>query len=270
MRVIYLSNMGQGAAWKSDILEHIETEFYVVTDPDLDLSDVPKDCLLYLRGLLEKHPGYRKIGLALHVEGISAESVYFQHVNTYERGLRALPKDENGLVPAAVDTTFAIYDRRTVREYFVGGVRTDGPYIARHIPWYLTKYNREFAYYLDRAEGSASSFKTFVRYSGVRSIKSLYNEHVGKVSTKWDSYLSVYDEIFLPFRDEAVRLLELGVQNGGSLEIWSKYFSRATTLVGCDINPKCANLSYEDFSRQGGSWKRQRQNNRRPHCIVLQ
>lgn len=246
IRVIYLSNLGQAAAWKSDILEHIGTDFYVVTDPDLDVSGVPKDCLLYLRGLLEKSPSYRKIGLALHVDGIPPESVYFRHVNTYERGLRALPKDENGVVSAPVDTTFAIYDRRRVREYFVGGVRTDEPYIAKHIPWYLVRYNREFTYYLDRADRRASSLKMATNYSGVRSVKRLYNEHSGKVSTKWESYLSVYDEIFLPFRDEAVRLLEIGVQNGGSLEIWSRYFSRATTLVGCDINPKCANLKYED------------------------
>jgi len=145
---------------------------------------VPKDCLLYLKGLLEKNAGYRKVGLGLDVDGIPPASLYFQHVNTYERGLRGLLSDENGLVPAPVDTTFAIYDRRIVKEYFIGGARTDEPYIAKHIPWYLTDYDSEFAYYLDYAEGSSSSFKACTKYSNRRSLESLYSTHSGKVSTK--------------------------------------------------------------------------------------
>ncbi|MCX2192385.1 class I SAM-dependent methyltransferase [Pantoea agglomerans] len=43
-------------------------------------------------------------------------------------------------------------------------------------------------------------------------------------------------------------LLEIGVQNGGSLEIWSKYFPNAENIVGCDINPDCARLEYENKS----------------------
>ena len=40
--------------------------------------------------------------------------------------------------------------------------------------------------------------------------------------------------------------MEIGIQNGGSLEIWSKYFENATFLVGCDINPDCTKLQYDD------------------------
>jgi len=39
-------------------------------------------------------------------------------------------------------------------------------------------------------------------------------------------------------------LLEIGIQNGGSLQIWEKYFPAAVRLVGCDINPNCERLSY--------------------------
>jgi hypothetical protein len=41
-------------------------------------------------------------------------------------------------------------------------------------------------------------------------------------------------------------MLEIGIQNGGSLEIWSQYFPLAKKLVGCDIDPRCAQLRYED------------------------
>ncbi|OZH55785.1 methyltransferase, partial [Hydrocoleum sp. CS-953] len=74
----------------------------------------------------------------------------------------------------------------------------------------------------------------------------MYSQHTGKVSDKWSSYLLVYERILKSYRNQKVRLLEIGVQNGGSLEIWAKYFSNAKLIVGCDINPKCANLSYED------------------------
>jgi hypothetical protein len=79
-----------------------------------------------------------------------------------------------------------------------------------------------------------------------KSLHQLYAEHTGKVSDKWSLYLTECDRLFDDYRDKPVRLLEIGVQNGGSLEIWSKYFSNASALIGCDINPDCARLSYDD------------------------
>ena len=80
----------------------------------------------------------------------------------------------------------------------------------------------------------------------MKSLPQLYEEHKGKVSDKWSLYLGEYDRLFSPYRDQPVRLLEIGVQNGGSLDIWSKYFKSGEKFVGCDINPNCAKLIYED------------------------
>ncbi len=80
----------------------------------------------------------------------------------------------------------------------------------------------------------------------MKSLLQLYEEHKGKVSDKWSLYLGEYDRLFSPYRDQPVRLLEIGVQNGGSLDIWSKYFKSGEKFVGCDINPNCAKLIYED------------------------
>lgn len=41
-------------------------------------------------------------------------------------------------------------------------------------------------------------------------------------------------------------MLEIGVQNGGSLEIWGKYFGNAEIIVGCDIRPECGGLEFDD------------------------
>lgn len=76
------------------------------------------------------------------------------------------------------------------------------------------------------------------------SLAQLYATHEGFVSDKWDIYLSEYERLFNRLRSEPVSVLEIGVQNGGSVEIWSKYFPNATSIIGCDINPKCEQLTY--------------------------
>ena len=78
------------------------------------------------------------------------------------------------------------------------------------------------------------------------SIETLHRNKTGKVSDKWASYLPYYDQLFAPLRKQPITLLEIGVQNGGSLETWSNYFDSATLLLGCDIDPKCAELRYDD------------------------
>lgn len=79
-----------------------------------------------------------------------------------------------------------------------------------------------------------------------RTIESLHREKTGKVSDKWESYLRYYDALFLPHRDAAISMLEIGVQNGGSLETWAKYFSSGQRFIGCDIDPNCGFLKYDD------------------------
>jgi glycosyltransferase involved in cell wall biosynthesis len=77
-------------------------------------------------------------------------------------------------------------------------------------------------------------------------LTELYSTHKGKVSDKWSLYLKEYDRLFDSFREKKISLLEIGVQNGGSLEIWSKYFQKHIVLVGCDINKDCEKLRYEN------------------------
>ena len=78
------------------------------------------------------------------------------------------------------------------------------------------------------------------------TLRQLYEQHQGKVSDKWSIYLAEYDRLFSYYRSQPVRMLEIGIQNGGSLEVWSKYFRFAERLIGCDINPDCAKLLYDD------------------------
>ena len=78
------------------------------------------------------------------------------------------------------------------------------------------------------------------------TLRQLYEQHQGKVTDKWSIYLSEYERLFAARRGQALRMLEIGIQNGGSLEVWGRYFSDALSIVGCDINPDCARLRYAD------------------------
>ena len=78
------------------------------------------------------------------------------------------------------------------------------------------------------------------------TLKELYANHRGKVSDKWEIYIAEYDRLFQPYRDQPVSVLEIGIQNGGSLEIWNKFFANTQKIVGCDINPSCAQLQFDD------------------------
>ncbi|MBU3641078.1 class I SAM-dependent methyltransferase [Polynucleobacter sp. Fuers-14] len=80
----------------------------------------------------------------------------------------------------------------------------------------------------------------------MNNLWKIHSLHDGKVSDKWESYLYVYEELFFKFRQSSINLLEIGVQNGGSLEVWSRYFPVAKKIIGCDINLACKSLIFDD------------------------
>jgi len=58
-------------------------------------------------------------------------------------------------------------------------------------------------------------------------------------SRKHSDYFEVYDKHFGPLRDRPLRVLEIGVQYGGSVEMWANYFPNAH-IMGIDVDPLCA------------------------------
>ena len=84
----------------------------------------------------------------------------------------------------------------------------------------------------------------------MKTLEKLYKEHSGKVSDKWRIYIDQYEEKFKPYEDAKIRILEIGIQNGGSLEIYAKYFNNAELILGCDINEKCLGLTYQENNIQ--------------------
>ena len=73
-----------------------------------------------------------------------------------------------------------------------------------------------------------------------------FDRHEGKYTDKWSSYLDIYSHLLDPVRDTVTSVLEIGVMNGGSLEVWGEYFPNAQTIIGCDIDENCRKLSFDD------------------------
>ena len=66
-----------------------------------------------------------------------------------------------------------------------------------------------------------------------------------KPSTKWSGYFDVYEKHCAKFRGKSPRILEIGIYQGGSLELWHKYFGGGTQVVAVDIDEKCLDYKYD-------------------------
>jgi hypothetical protein len=62
---------------------------------------------------------------------------------------------------------------------------------------------------------------------------------------KWSNYFKYYDRYFDRFRNKNVRVLEIGVYKGGSLQMWKSYFGKDSLIVGMDIDGECLNYVEE-------------------------
>ena len=62
---------------------------------------------------------------------------------------------------------------------------------------------------------------------------------------KWHHYFEIYDKHFSKFKGKHPVILEIGVSQGGSLEMWNDYFKGQCTIYGLDINPACKRFESE-------------------------
>lgn len=61
----------------------------------------------------------------------------------------------------------------------------------------------------------------------------------GRPIHKWHHYFEIYHRHFARFRSRSPVVLEIGVFDGGSLEMWRNYFGPGARIVGIDLDPAC-------------------------------
>lgn len=54
---------------------------------------------------------------------------------------------------------------------------------------------------------------------------------------KWVHYLPVYEAVFAELGKRPLKMLEIGVARGGSLEMWRRFLHPETVITGLDIDP---------------------------------
>merc|ERR1719375_1680594 len=70
------------------------------------------------------------------------------------------------------------------------------------------------------------------------------SRHTGHGIHKWLQYFPAYQRHLGKFIGKEVHIMEIGIQSGGSLDMWKSVFGPGTHVYGCDINPECK--AYED------------------------
>ena len=64
---------------------------------------------------------------------------------------------------------------------------------------------------------------------------------------KWTQYFHAYRAVFGPLRSTPLRILEIGIWQGASLQLWKQYFDNPQTIiVGVDVLPECKRFDAPD------------------------
>jgi len=73
----------------------------------------------------------------------------------------------------------------------------------------------------------------------MNELEQQFRTNTGRLIHKWHHYFDIYDRHFSRWRGKDVVVVEIGVAQGGSLEMWKKYFGLHARIYGVDIDPRC-------------------------------
>jgi len=154
-------NLGHRAPWLSGVVQRQASDRpYILTDPDVVPSEeCPSDAALYLWELLRKYPDVSKAGLGLRIDDLPRSYPLRDDVKNWESQFW-ISQRESGVFEADIDTTFAVYRPYTGLQSHHPCLRTDFPYVARHLPWYQdpNDLSEEDLYYRTHASSAISNW----------------------------------------------------------------------------------------------------------------
>lgn len=134
-------NYGHLVLWESGQFDAvIQSQPFVLTDCDvLPAQGCPHDVVAYLAQQLAIYTNKTKVGLSLRIDDLPDHYALKDQVIEWETPFWAHRLPDAPLFDAAIDTTFAYYrpnippsDPKWWR-----ALRTDAPYTAHHLPWYV-------------------------------------------------------------------------------------------------------------------------------------
>jgi SAM-dependent methyltransferase len=78
-------------------------------------------------------------------------------------------------------------------------------------------------------------------------------KHDGRIIDKWKHYFPAYEAHFSRYVNRPLTFLEIGCGEGGSAQMWKRYFGPHARIVSIDINPRCAEFEEDQIAVRIGS-----------------
>lgn len=157
-------NLGHHAPFTTNLVDLGSNDYYIVTDPDLELNKIPKDFLNILIKGMENYKHNCKVGFSIEIDDIPNRNIKYDRVyndvKLWESQFWVDKIPGTLFYNAPIDTTFAIYSKARGGNN-IGmqtGIRTDRPYTCRHLPFYIDENNitEELCFYYENANSSSS------------------------------------------------------------------------------------------------------------------
>lgn len=73
----------------------------------------------------------------------------------------------------------------------------------------------------------------------MNDLQRYFDRNPGRMIHKWQHYFEIYDRHFSAYRNRPLTLVEIGIYQGGSLQMWRDYFGPQAAICGVDVNPLC-------------------------------
>ena len=77
-------------------------------------------------------------------------------------------------------------------------------------------------------------------------LRTYFEGNTGNCINKWIHYFEIYEFWFQKYKNKPLVIMEIGVFQGGSLNMWRDYFGEKAQIIGIDINPECKQFETEN------------------------
>ncbi|HZI83760.1 MAG TPA: class I SAM-dependent methyltransferase [Casimicrobiaceae bacterium] len=79
----------------------------------------------------------------------------------------------------------------------------------------------------------------------MNDLRAYFEANPGRMIHKWLHYFEIYERHLARYRGTDAVLLEIGVYQGGSLQMWKHYLGDRATIWGADVKRRCRNFEEE-------------------------
>ena len=73
----------------------------------------------------------------------------------------------------------------------------------------------------------------------MNELEEYFEKNEKRLINKFHHYFEVYERHFNKFKNQEITIVEIGVFQGGSLQMWRSYFGPKAKIWGIDIDPRC-------------------------------